>query len=224
VLDDLLIEGDETIDLNIAVTGPGSLRSAQSRATVTIVDDDFAGFTLSEQQVNLSDAVTTGTFTAVLDAQPTGTVLLRVVSSDGSAVVADVDALTFDAENWNTPQTVTVTGVGDVGALAGTAIIVAVDATATTTDVFDSVGAQTVSIVLEGQDDGGQDDGEEDNEDDEDSVTVDGDEIDTVEDALAGVDRLPATGESSWWRDFVAVVVTLLVMATAGTAAASLKS
>ncbi|MEM6527947.1 MAG: choice-of-anchor Q domain-containing protein, partial [Chloroflexota bacterium] len=160
VLDDLLIEGDETIDLNIAVTGPGSLRSAQSRATVTIVDDDFAGFTLSEQQVNLSDAVTTGTFTAVLDAQPTGTVLLRVVSSDGSAVVADVDALTFDAENWNTPQTVTVTGVGDVGALAGTAIIVAVDATATTTDVFDSVGAQTVSIVLEGQDDGGQDDGE----------------------------------------------------------------
>ncbi|MEM6529801.1 MAG: hypothetical protein AAF653_15995, partial [Chloroflexota bacterium] len=69
-----------------------------------------------------------------------------------------------------------------------------------------------------------QDDGEEDNEDDEDSLTADGDEIDTVEDALAGVDRLPATGESSWWRDFVAVVVTLLVMATAGATAASLKS
>ena len=49
----------------------------------------------------------------VLDTAPTGTVVFDVTHTDSTEAVASPTTLTFDASNWDVPQTVTITGVND---------------------------------------------------------------------------------------------------------------
>ncbi|NES71698.1 MAG: calcium-binding protein, partial [Okeania sp. SIO2D1] len=52
-------------------------------------------------------------FTVVLDSRPTADVTIAISSSDETEGTVDTDSLTFTSENWDEPQTVTVTGVTD---------------------------------------------------------------------------------------------------------------
>ena len=61
-----------------------------------------------------------------------------------------MSTLTFTASNWDTSQTVTVTGVDDPtvdGSQATTTITVSVDDGNSIDDAFDSVADQTVSVT-----------------------------------------------------------------------------
>ena len=83
----------------------------------------------------------------MLDAQPTSDVVLTVTSSDtGEATVNS--PLTFTPANWDTAQTVTVTGVDDdlVDGTITSTITLAVD-DANADDSFDVVVDQTVSLI-----------------------------------------------------------------------------
>jgi lipocalin len=55
----------------------------------------------------------TAQFTIVLGSQPTADVTIPVSSSDTTEGTLVVSSVTFTPANWNTPQTVTVTGVDD---------------------------------------------------------------------------------------------------------------
>ena len=56
-----------------------------------------------------------GTYTVVLDTQPTGDVTVTIVDpTDNTDVKAEPAALTFTTTNWNSAQTVTVSAVLDV--------------------------------------------------------------------------------------------------------------
>ncbi len=55
----------------------------------------------------------TQTFSVSLSKAPSSKVILKVASSDASEGKVDKNELTFMRENWNVPQTVTVTGVDD---------------------------------------------------------------------------------------------------------------
>lgn len=55
----------------------------------------------------------TAQFTVVLNAAPASNVTIPVSSSDSTEGLPDTALLTFTPANWNTPQTVTVTGVPD---------------------------------------------------------------------------------------------------------------
>ena len=82
----------------------------------------------------------------MLDAQPTSDVVLTVTSSDtGEATVNS--PLTFTPANWDTAQTVTVTGVDDdlIDGTITSTITVAVD-DANSDDDFDAVADRTVSV------------------------------------------------------------------------------
>ena len=65
-----------------------------------------------------------GTYTVVLDSQPTGNVAFTLESSDMSSVTLDTNmamdgdqnTLTFTTDNWNTAQTVTLAAVEDTNA------------------------------------------------------------------------------------------------------------
>ena len=99
--------------------------------TVTYVAEDAAGNTetcnflvtinslpnntviVSETSIQTSEDLTTDTFTVVLPFAPSGTVVFNVVSDDLTEGTVSTNTLTFDASNWDTPQTVTVTGVDD---------------------------------------------------------------------------------------------------------------
>ena len=109
------------------------------------------GFSVGETggSTQTSETGTTDEITVVLTAQPEGTVVLAATSSDDGEVSAAPQTLTFTATNWNTPQTVTLTGQND--ALADgpqqATITVAVQPAATTDDAFDALAAQTVTVT-----------------------------------------------------------------------------
>ena len=79
---------------------------------VTITDDDGVGVTLSDAPVEVTEAGGTATYRIRLNSQPSGEVTITPQSADESAATVS-GPLTFTATNWQTPQTVTVTGVND---------------------------------------------------------------------------------------------------------------
>ena len=84
--------------------------------SVTNLDNDTAGVTVSTISGDTDEYGTTATFTVVLDSQPSDDVTIAISSNDateGTVQPAPPLTLTFTDANWNLPQTVTVTGVDD---------------------------------------------------------------------------------------------------------------
>ena len=82
--------------------------------SVTTTDNDTAGITVTPTSgLTTTEAGGTATFTVVLASQPTATVTVGLSSSDTTEGTVSPASLTFTTANWNTPRTVTVTGVND---------------------------------------------------------------------------------------------------------------
>jgi hypothetical protein len=79
----------------------------------TRTDDDTAGISVSPTSASTSENMTTDTFDVVLDSEPTGDVTIGLSVSDPSEGSLSDMSLTFTAANWDTPQTVTITGEDD---------------------------------------------------------------------------------------------------------------
>ena len=60
-----------------------------------------------------SPSGSTDTFTVVVGAQPASNVVISVTSGDTGEATVSPATLTFTSGNWNSAQTVTVTGVDD---------------------------------------------------------------------------------------------------------------
>ena len=90
-----------------------TLMMLQSNCNSYTTDDDSASFTLGAISGTVSEGATTATFTVVLGAQPDSDVVISVTSGDTGEATVSAENLTFTNGNWNTPQTVTVTGVDD---------------------------------------------------------------------------------------------------------------
>jgi len=116
---------------------------------VAFVQDDEAGFTITESggSTSVSEIGTTDTFTVVLDAQPASDVVFTITSSDIGEVTT-FSTLTFTSGNWDTPQTITLTGVDDNiidGSVNSTVTVAVVDAASD--DNFDDFADQTVIVT-----------------------------------------------------------------------------
>ena len=75
---------------------------------------DTAGIVVSAATgLTTTEAGQAATFTVVLATEPTAAVTIAVSSNDTSEGTVSAASLTFDASNWDTPHTVTVTGVDD---------------------------------------------------------------------------------------------------------------
>jgi hypothetical protein len=153
VVDDMLVEPDETIDLLLQNPAPmqGVSLGTISTHTHTILNDDAvsAGFTLSTTTLNTTESGGTDTFTVVLDAQPTADIAFTITSTDTSEGMPDVSTLTFTSLNWDTPQTITVTGTDDtlIDGDIPYIVQVAVDAVNTLDVNFASLPAQDVNAT-----------------------------------------------------------------------------
>ena len=86
--------------------------AAPSDVTLTIVEDDF-GLDVGAVNGQATEAGGTATFTVALLTQPTAAVTVSVSSRDTGEGTAGPSSLIFNTSNWNTAQTVTVTGVQD---------------------------------------------------------------------------------------------------------------
>ena len=124
ITNDDLDEDDETFILAIErglaflsyslVDASGNSCGSKCTVTVTIVDDDTAGVSVSKSAITVTEEDTTGdTYTVVLDSKPTADVRIEIgwhVNSDVSVVP---HIMTFTTTNWATAQTATVTAGDD---------------------------------------------------------------------------------------------------------------
>ena len=86
-----------------------------STVRVVSTDNDIPGFTLDETgfETIVSEAGTTDTFEVVLDRQPVTGIVFVISTDDSTELSVSPAQLTFTSDNWNDPQTVTVTGLDD---------------------------------------------------------------------------------------------------------------
>ena len=73
----------------------------------------FGSLTESEGSTVMSESGSSDSFMFALGSEPSGDVVVSVVSSDVSEATVSASTLTFTPSSWDTPQTVTVTGVND---------------------------------------------------------------------------------------------------------------
>lgn len=160
-VDDPRIDGSQMTSVTVSVADPISDSQfagvADQTVSVTTTDDDVAGFTFSKSLAIVSETGTTDTFSVVLTAQPETGVTLTVTSSDTGEATVSPAVLVFSTEGWDSPQTVTVTGVDDASRDGDqmSVVTVAVDA-ARSDGYFDGVLAQTVSVTTTDDDLGWQ--------------------------------------------------------------------
>ncbi len=84
-----------------------------ANVSLTNIDDDFASISVSPISGVTTEAGGAATFTVVLTSEPTADVTIPLSSSDTTEGTVAPASLVFTSLNWNTPQTVTVTGVND---------------------------------------------------------------------------------------------------------------
>ncbi|MDX1493290.1 MAG: DPP IV N-terminal domain-containing protein, partial [Longimicrobiales bacterium] len=138
------------IDFTNSVPGDGSGATATSGgALVRWLDVVTAGFTVTESggTTLVAENGTQDDFSVVLDAQPFSDVVLTVTSSDPGEATVSPSTMTFTNANWDSPQTVIVTGVDDVlvDGTQATTVTVSVD-DALSDDDFDPLPDQTVTV------------------------------------------------------------------------------
>ena len=109
---------DDAATLSHAVSGAGEYAGiAVASVAVAVTDDDGAGVTVSETSLSLEEGGS-ATYTVVLDTRPVGDVVIDPVAH-GAGLTAAPSGLTFTPENWDQPQTVTVSAAQDDDAADG---------------------------------------------------------------------------------------------------------
>jgi hypothetical protein len=103
---------------------------------------------LSKTEVTPGENGGTDTFTAYLGWEPTSDVVIDLASSNTDEATVSPASLTFTTANWDSPQTVTVTGVDDDTLSAdSTSIVLSID-DAASEDSFDNAPDLTVVVTI----------------------------------------------------------------------------
>ena len=135
---------DEDVTITYGISGGGYDAVTLTAQSVTVDDDETAGVTSSQSgALSLTEGGSAGTYTLVLDTQPTGTVTITLTSSDTGAVTVN-SPLTFDATDWNTAKTVTLTGEED-GDIAGESVTISYGISG---GDYDSVTLEAQSVTV----------------------------------------------------------------------------
>ncbi|HEY3371327.1 MAG TPA: Calx-beta domain-containing protein [Prolixibacteraceae bacterium] len=142
-------DGDQTFTiLTAAATGGGYDGLNATDVTVTNLDDDVAGITVSPTSgLTTTEALGTASFTIKLNSQPTGNVTIGVSSNDITEGDVTPTSVTFTSGNWNTAQSITVTGKND-DVQDGNILYSIVTAQATSTDpLYSIINPSDVSVT-----------------------------------------------------------------------------
>jgi hypothetical protein len=79
-----------------------------------VLDDDRAGFQFVSEDISVAESGDAQTASVVLDAAPLSDVQILVSSSDPAQLAVQPATLVFSRDNWNQPQSVTVSAIDDV--------------------------------------------------------------------------------------------------------------
>ncbi len=149
-VDDAVAEGAHTGTIGHTVASADANYNGLSvdGVTVQIADNDLAGITVTPTSgLVTTERGGTATFSVKLDSQPAADVTIGLSSSDAGEGTVAPTVLTFTPGNWDTPRTVTVTGVDDHAA-DGDAPYTIVTAAAVSADAnYNGLDAADVSVT-----------------------------------------------------------------------------
>ena len=128
--------------------------------TATVVDDDTAGVSISQSNgaTSVSEAAGAGRtdgYTMVLNSEPSSSVTVEVVSGDSGAATVSPATLTFTPSNWNTVQSVTVSGVDDHVDQRGSRSVTIAHSARSTDTAYDGISILPVSATVTDDDTAG---------------------------------------------------------------------
>ena len=107
---------DNPVTLTHIVSGGDYEGVTTADVEVTIIEDDTTGVTISITELEVAEG-DTGRYTIVLDTEPTADVTVEIQVPEDAEIAVFPLTLTFTADTWNTPQTVTVTAAQDADAV-----------------------------------------------------------------------------------------------------------
>src|SRR5580765_3357512 len=123
---------------------------------VTNADNDAAGITVTPVAgLGTTEAGGTASFTVLLTSEPTANVVIPVASSDTTEGTVSAANVTFTAADWNTPQTVTVTGADDAVDDGDIAYSVVVGAPASADPIYAAIDPADVAVTNADNDEAG---------------------------------------------------------------------
>ncbi|MFH1378460.1 MAG: hypothetical protein ABIH86_06890 [Planctomycetota bacterium] len=111
-LQDVIVEPAETIVLTLSASA-GYHLSAMSAATVSVVDDDVAGWLVSPLSLSVSEGGAAQTVSVCLISEPISDVVVSIGGGSGELTLSP-SVLTFTSINWNSPVSVSVSAVNDM--------------------------------------------------------------------------------------------------------------
>ena len=139
--DDDLVDG--TVNASITASATGYSSDSES---VSVLDDDTAGVSLSVTTLTVSENGSSDTVDLVLDAQPSADVTIVVGSVDTTELSPSTNLLTFTAANWSVAQTLTIVGVDD--STADGDVVTAMSFTSSSADVaFDALVIANLNVT-----------------------------------------------------------------------------
>ena len=133
-----------------AASSTDALYNGINPADVALIntDDDTAGITVSGPSgTTTTEAGGTVTFTVRLNSEPEGNVTIPVSSSDTTEGTVSPASLTFTSANWNTAQTVTVTGVNDPDVDGNIAYTVVIGAASSAGTPYDGINPADIALM-----------------------------------------------------------------------------
>ena len=116
--DDNLDDSNQNVTIQLSINGntadtTGYAALNPDDVSVVNSDNDSIGFTVNPNSIGTNETGLTATFSVVLNTQPDGDVVIDVLSSDTTEGIVDSSLLTFTTANWDSNQTITVTGQDD---------------------------------------------------------------------------------------------------------------
>ena len=114
-VDDNVTDGTQSYQIDFQLSTEDTKYSSLSLSSLSMSnkDDEVAGVVVGTISGNTTESGGTATFTVKLNSQPEADVTISVSSSNTDEGTVNPSSLGFSSSNWNTSQTVTVTGVDD---------------------------------------------------------------------------------------------------------------
>ncbi|MEM9365542.1 MAG: Calx-beta domain-containing protein [Planctomycetota bacterium] len=116
-VDDAVIDGPVLVSVTVdaSTSEDGVYRGlAATSVQVENLDDDASGVVfIGVDDLNVAEDGSTDQFQVRLSNAPTDDVTVTLVSQDLGEAAVSASELTFNEQNWDTPQTVVITGVAD---------------------------------------------------------------------------------------------------------------
>lgn len=149
-IDDALLDGNQPYEAVVHVSGgdPAYAATTDKHVSITNVDDETAGITVSPTAgLVTSELGASATFTIVLNASTSADVTIALSSDNPLEGTVSPASVTFNAANWDTPQTVTVTGVDDLIADGARAYTILTAAASSADTNYAGLNASDVSVT-----------------------------------------------------------------------------